>query len=445
MVIRTLGGVPMVMALFVSCQAPREEILDPTATLAAYRRSSLHSPEAIASLRKAGESPGGTWTVRKMVAAVETTHPSLSRARAQLHAAQAGIDVAGTHPPVGISLDLQRALQGASPWTCGLMLDYTLETGGKRAARIVKARAEADRAAIAITQARGDIHSAVARAFIDHHAAAAQLAALEESSRDLDAWEQASTQLAKLGETDRLQSYTLERERSLLEREMATTRKQSRVADAALARALGIPFSEVAHLPLAPLPESLPAVPSRSAIQNTTALSKPEVLDPLAAYAIAEAALRIEVSQQYPDLHLGPGYSYDQGQQKWQLAASLAIPSDINAATIRRAEADRTAAAAVFVETQNTALGNSAAALEAYSGCLQQWRQATELVVKSEAIHRAQTQITRAGAGDRLPLLQAQYSTCQDRAAEIAARFDAWRAWVDLLDATRGPIAGNLL
>jgi outer membrane protein TolC len=33
----------------------------------------------------------------------------------------------------------------------------------------------------------------------------------------------------------------------------------------------------------------------------------------LAQYAVAEADLRVEITKQYPDLELAPGYSWDQG------------------------------------------------------------------------------------------------------------------------------------
>ncbi|GAA5483602.1 TolC family protein [Haloferula sargassicola] len=427
-----------------SCQAYRGRPLDPGAGLAAYRRTSLSSAEVIAGLRRAGFSPGGRWTVRKMMAAAESTHPSLVRARADLDAARAGVGVAGTRPPLGVSLDLQRAAQGTTPWTCGLMLDHTIETGGKRAARILKARAEADRAAIGIAQARGDVRIAVANAVIDRHAAAALISVLEENSQLLGSWEMAAGRLSEMGESDRLQGFTLERERSVLERELAAARKQARVAAAALARALGIPDQEAAGLSLAALPATPPAAPSLAAIQETTALGRPDVLDRLAAYAVAETALRLEVANQYPDLHLGPGYSYDQGQRKWLLSASASFPSDAHAAAIRRAEADRTAAAAAFAETQHAALGAAATAREEYAGSLRQWRRAQELVKKSEAIERAQSKLAGAGAGDRVAVLQARYAAGQDRAAQVSARFDAWRAWVALLDAVRGPVEGDV-
>ena len=45
----------------------------------------------------------------------------------------------------------------------------------------------------------------------------------------------------------------------------------------------------------------------------------------LAEYAVAEADLRVEITKQYPDLELAPGYSWDQGLHRW--IAALALPN----------------------------------------------------------------------------------------------------------------------
>ena len=46
---------------------------------------------------------------------------------------------------------------------------------------------------------------------------------------------------------------------------------------------------------------------------------RPDVRADLADYAASEAALRIEIAKQYPDIHLDTGCEYDRGLQKWDL------------------------------------------------------------------------------------------------------------------------------
>jgi outer membrane protein TolC len=44
-------------------------------------------------------------------------------------------------------------------------------------------------------------------------------------------------------------------------------------------------------------------------------------------YTASQAALQAEIAKQYPDLRLGPGYDWDQGDHKWLLLGiSLTLP-----------------------------------------------------------------------------------------------------------------------
>src|SRR5881397_3969748 len=44
-----------------------------------------------------------------------------------------------------------------------------------------------------------------------------------------------------------------------------------------------------------------------------------DILSALGDYVAAEAELRLQIAKQYPDVHLSPGYQYDQGDNKWTL------------------------------------------------------------------------------------------------------------------------------
>ena len=61
----------------------------------------------------------------------------------------------------------------------------------------------------------------------------------------------------------------------------------------------------------------------------------------------------LELARQYPDLHVGTGYTFDQGQNKWALGLSIDLPLlDQNQGPIAEAEAARDEAAARFVAIQ---------------------------------------------------------------------------------------------
>src|SRR5262249_54268493 len=78
--------------------------------------------------------------------------------------------------------------------------------------------------------------------------------------------------------------------------------------------------------------------------RRSALLGRSDLLAMLAEYDAAEQDLRLELAKQYPDLHVGPGYEFDQGANKWGLALSLELPvlsqnqGAIDEAVARRAE-----------------------------------------------------------------------------------------------------------
>lgn len=88
----------------------------------------------------------------------------------------------------------------------------------------------------------------------------------------------------------------------------------------------------------------------------------------LAEYAVAQATLQLEIAKQYPDIHLGTGYEYDQGDNKWKLLSlNLELPVfNRNQAPIAEARAKREEAAARFQELQTSVLFRIQEAVYAY-------------------------------------------------------------------------------
>ena len=86
----------------------------------------------------------------------------------------------------------------------------------------------------------------------------------------------------------------------------------------------------------------------RAALQSRT-----DILAALAEYAASESALQLEIAKQYPDIHLSPGYQFDQGDNKWHLGLSAELPVlNRNQGPIAEAEARRAESAARFEALQ---------------------------------------------------------------------------------------------
>src|SRR5207237_3939142 len=82
----------------------------------------------------------------------------------------------------------------------------------------------------------------------------------------------------------------------------------------------------------------------RAALQG-----RADILASLADYDAFQAALQLEIAKQYPDVHLQPGYQYDEGDSKWTLGIVADLPIfHQNQGLIAEAKARREEAAARF-------------------------------------------------------------------------------------------------
>src|SRR5204863_2457362 len=102
-------------------------------------------------------------------------------------------------------------------------------------------------------------------------------------------------------------------------------------------------------------------------------LGRPDILAALADYAAAEASLRIEIAKQYPDIHLTPGYQFDQGEHKWSLGIAAELPVlNQNQGPIAEALARREESAARFAALQAKVLAEIDRGLAARVAALEQ-------------------------------------------------------------------------
>jgi outer membrane protein TolC len=156
-----------------------------------------------------------------------------------------------------------------------------------------------------------------------------------------------------------------------------------------------------------------------------------DVLAALARYAGAEAALQGEIAKQFPDLRIGSGYQWDQGQSKFLLGLSIDLPLlDQNEGAIAGALAARSVAAVEFDAVQMAALSEIEAARSERATALEHCAalRATTALVDEQA-ERADAALV-AGALNRLDALAV-------RGLALRARRDRLEAESSLAVATR--------
>jgi outer membrane protein, heavy metal efflux system len=364
----------VLLVALAACARYVPQPVDPAAHQAAYRARRLDDTALVSWVGRFAELPAaGRWTDRQLALAALRFRAELVRARAQWRTAVAAERTAGARPVPGAQADVERAVAGntdESPWVVSLAALATVELGGKRGARLQRARART-------TVAEGELRLTAWRIVQRTRAAAAALVSAEaglgqarreaEAVRDVQLLERGRYQEASLGSAE------LARTGAELEAARAQVSAAAGAvlgARAELAGALALPAAAIETLAITPVRSAGCTLLDSAIVDSMAVLSltrRPELARALAEYAVAEADVRLEVARQRPDLELGPGFIFDQGIKRWTLG--LALPGLLgfrNRAPIVEAEAARAAAAARVAESQDSLLAEVDAAA---AGC----------------------------------------------------------------------------
>lgn len=377
----------------------------------------------------------GRWTAADLTSAALAIHPDLDVARADLHAAQAAIRQAAERPNPTVSAGLERKSGSGdvSPWVTSLVLDLPFETAGKRGARVRQAEALTAEAAANVDQAIWNVRSGVGRALTEvaRSDATRVLRQREGALRDeivaiyarrLEVGESATPEVARARAELRAANASV----------LADEGKLAAARDR-LAAAIGIPREALpADVDLSSL--STTAIERDDAKLRELALTaRPDVLAAVARYDAADAALRLEVKNQYPDVHLSPGLGWDQGAFKWTIGAAAELPIfNRHEGAIGRAEAERARAAAQLLALQARVLADVEQARTAERNARARLEAATRVLASRETLLAAARKQFDAGEIDRLTLRLQELESAAAAIDREDARYDVAAAIVEL-------------
>jgi outer membrane protein, heavy metal efflux system len=148
---------------------------------------------------------------------------------------------------------------------------------------------------------------------------------------------------------------------------------------------------------------------SPTEIQRLALLNRIDLRRQLAQYAAADEALKLEIAKQYPDIKITGGYTWEGGENIFELGPSSLLPIfNQNQGPIAEAEARRKEVTAQFLAMQAGIIEQSQAALTRYRGALDALyaaRGAAELQAKRLSQTRRAVEI---GESDTVVLAQAQ-------------------------------------
>lgn len=384
--------------------------------------------------------PLKTWDLQILSLAALYFNPALESARARVAATEAALVTAGARPNPSLSI----APGIPSPYLLTLDFAFPIETAGKRGHRIQAARSLDQAARFDLADSAWTIHGGVRIALLNYLLASRSLESFRSEEKVREDQVKILEQIFSAGEIPR-QSVDLARiELSKTHMAIDTAEGQVRETKAALAAAVGLSVAALQsvdfswrNLDMPPSEESL----SPAEIQRSAVLNRLDLRRSLAQYAAAEAALQLEIAKQYPDINIGPGYTYEEKHSFFTLGFSTTVPLfNRNQGPIAEAESRRKEAAAAFLERQAQIIAKSERALALYAAALEELAEAESLRKLQETQLQIVQQTIRAGADNRLSLDNVEIQSWVLARARLDALARAQRALGDLEDAVQRPL-----
>jgi outer membrane protein TolC len=418
--------------------------------MAAYESRSLEQPGLTAFLQSAMPNrqwPPENWDLTALTLAAFYYQPELDVFRARLGIAQTDIQSAGQYPNPTLSLipafnSTTTSDAGISPWIVDSSLDFPYQTAGKRDLRIAEAKSLSEAARLELAQAAWTLRSRIRNAMINLYEARQLQDMLETQCRFQQQNVNLLLAVRNLGQVSPFEVYQGRVALHAAELERFDAQKKHTLALGSLAEAVGVPRKSLEGISISldwcdKLPSSLPDAETR----RKAMLNRADLLALLAHYQASQFALQLEIAQQYPDITIGPGYSFDQSENKWALGVSLTLPVfNQNQGAIAAAEKRREEAAAAFNTLQAAILHKIDQGVENYTVTLKQYSAVSALVREQEQKIALQNKMLSVGEIGQQEILAGQLELNNDYRLLLQSRIDAQQTLGQLEDAMQSPV-----
>ena len=437
--------------LLAGCATYHSQPLSPEKTADAFDTRSLADENLrvyLATNHVSGDWPRPSWDLNTLTLVAFFYQPAFAEAREQWASAQASVITAGARPNPSVSVTPGYDSQipdNPSPWIVPVTFDIPIETAGKRGKRIAQAKHLSEAARWDFISAAWNTRSQVRTALLNYYAA-------RENESLLAQQELAQSNVVRLLQgqlaAGAVSDYDVTQARVTLGTTQLARQDalgQLNQALAQLASALGLPLHAIdgvkfSFAALNQFPRDL----TKPEVRRQALFNRADVRGALAEYAASQSALQLEIANQYPDVHLGPGYAWNSGSagdNQWQLGLTVTLPLlDQNQGPIAEANAKRAQAAAHFVTIQSAAIAQIDTALAGYNAALKESATAKSLLEDlRKQLNSVQAQ-AKMGEVDALAFADAQTAYCTGAQAQLNALVKAQQALGALEDAVQSPL-----
>jgi outer membrane protein TolC len=406
-----------------------------------YVASHLHSD--------AGRRVPNRWDLPTLTLAAFYFSPELDVARAKAATDQAAVQTAGQHPNPTLQLPLgytSNPKAGESPYTYGLGVDIPIETAGKRGYRVAQAQQLSSAARFTVGNVAWQVRSRLRSHLLNLYAATRSTQILEQqiaTQQQIVAMLDKRLSLGAASAPEVNQAHIALTQNRV---DLAKAQQQTQDERAQIAAAIGVPVAALAKIQINfdTFERVYPDIPVDAA-RRQAILNRADLLAALSEYEASQAALQLEIARQYPDIHIGPGYTFDAGAHKFVLPVSgISLPLfNQNQGPIAEASARRKEVAARVNAVQAQAIDDTERAVQNYRAALGNLQLAESLLSAQQRQLQAVQKTFKTGETDRLTLALAQHAFYINALARQDALVQVQSSIGQLEDAMQRPLSAS--
>jgi outer membrane protein, heavy metal efflux system len=323
-----------------------------------------HSADEFAA-RRLTDAATHKWDRGELLAVALTQNPQLAVAKSEVAAALAREISAAQAPNPDLTLQSEYARHDPHPWLYGVSLNWLLRPPERRRLDREIAGLDTRNARLQLMDEAWAVRSALAAALSDWESARRRLDLLVKLSAAQDRLLALERQRVKAGEDAPSELLIHEQARIQVEQQQAELRTALDAAQAAAAKALGLPPQALDEVAIS-WPEWGEPPPvnedTRQDSRELALLSRADLAQAIGEYDAAEAKLQLSIARQYPQFVLSPGYYWDHGIAKFPFDVGFALPLNRNRGEIAEARAGRELAGQRMLALQAEIYGEIVAA-----------------------------------------------------------------------------------
>jgi outer membrane protein TolC len=366
--------------------------------------------------RNLDQWPLPQWNLDELTLAAFYFHPALEVARVQWLAARAGEKTAAArlNPSVTVNPSYDSGIPGNySPWIVPITFDVPIETAGKRGKRMAEAVKVSESARWSFVSAAWQIRGGVRTALQSLKISERRRSVLKEQVAVQEKIVKLLKQRFDVGEISQPELTIAQIALNKSQLDLAAMDAAQAEAQSRFAESLGVPEATVTGLQTSfDFASGIKAKSEVAAARDLALRGRADILASLADYAAAEADLSLQVARQYPDLHLGPGYAWNNGNagdNQWSLGLTLELPIlDQNQGPIAEAKARRQLQAAKFLALQAQIIAQTDRAVAGLDAArVQQRINKVQMDAARRQLNAVKDQ-AKVGSGEQLDVLSAQ-------------------------------------